>query len=78
MPVILETTAGTGQLIAAAIIGFAIIIALITKFKLHPFLSLTIGALTVGAIAQLSLTEMLESYSTGVGSTVASVGVLIA
>ncbi|MDU5026563.1 MAG: gluconate permease, partial [Cutibacterium avidum] len=43
MPVILETTAGTGQLIAAAIIGFAIIIALITKFKLHPFLSLTIG-----------------------------------
>ena len=78
MPVILETTAGTGQLIAAAIIGFAIVIALITKFKLHPFLSLTIGALTVGAIAQLSLTEMLESYSTGVGSTVASVGVLIA
>lgn len=78
MPVILETTAGTGQLIAAAIIGFAIIIALITKFKLHPFLSLTIGALTVGAIAQLSLTDMLESYSTGVGSTVASVGVLIA
>lgn len=78
MPVILETTAGAGQLIAAAIIGFAIIIALITKFKLHPFLSLTIGALAVGAIAQLSLTEMLESYSTGVGSTVASVGVLIA
>lgn len=78
MPVILETTAGTGQLIAAAIIGFAIIIALITKFKLHPFLSLTIGALAVGAIAQLSLEEILESYSTGVGSTVASVGVLIA
>lgn len=78
MPVILETTAGTGQLIAAAIIGFALIITLITKFELHPFLSLTIGALTVGAIAQLSLTEMLESYSTGVGSTVASVGVLIA
>ena len=78
MPVILETTAGAGQLIAAAIIGFALIITLITKFELHPFLSLTIGALTVGAIAQLSLTEMLESYSTGVGSTVASVGVLIA
>ena len=78
MPVILETTAGAGQLIAAAIIGFALIITLITKFELHPFLSLTIGALTVGAIAQLSLTEMLESYSTGVGSTVATVGALIA
>ena len=51
---------------------------LITRFKLHPFLSLTIGALTVGAIAGMGMEGMLASYSTGVGSTVASVGVLIA
>ena len=51
---------------------------LITRFKLHPFLSLTIGALAVGAIAGMGMEAMLASYSTGVGSTVASVGVLIA
>ena len=78
MPVILETAASTGQLIMATLIGFATIVALITKFKLHPFLSLTIGSLVVGAIAKLSLSEILASYSKGVGSTVASVGVLIA
>ena len=78
MPVILETAASTGQLIMVTLIGFATIVALITKFKLHPFLSLTIGSLVVGAIAKLSLSEILASYSKGVGSTVASVGVLIA
>ena len=78
MHVIFETTASTGQLSVAAIIGFATIVTLITKFKLHPFLSLTIGSLVVGAIADLSLSEMVAAYSKGVGSTVASVGVLIA
>ena len=54
MPVILETAASTGQLIMATLIGFATIVALITKFKLHPFLALAIGSLVVGAIAKLS------------------------
>ena len=78
MPAILETAASTGQLIVAAIIGFATIVTLITAFKLHPFLSLTIGSFIVGAIAKMSLSEMLAAYSNGVGSTVASVDVLIA
>ena len=78
MPAILETAASTGQLIVAAIIGFATIVTLITAFKLHPFLSLTIGSFIVGAIAKMSLSEMLAAYSNGVGSTVASVGALIA
>ena len=78
MPAILETAASTGPLIVAAIIGFATIVTLITAFKLHPFLSLTIGSFIVGAIAKMSLSEMLAAYSNGVGSTVASVGVLIA
>ncbi|MCP2378638.1 gluconate permease [Cutibacterium modestum 31N] len=78
MHVIFETTASTGQLSVVAIIEFATIVTLITKFKLHPFLSLTIGSLVVGAIADLSLSEMVAAYSKGVGSTVASVGVLIA
>lgn len=78
MPAILETAASTGPLIVAAIIGFATIVTLITAFKLHPFLSLTIGSFIVGAIAKMSLSEMLAAYSNGVGSTVASVGALIA
>jgi GntP family gluconate:H+ symporter len=69
---------GTGQLIIAALIGIAVIVVLITRFKVHPFLSLTIGALIVGAIAGMPLAGAVTSFSTGVGTTVASVGLLIA
>src|SRR6476469_1307073 len=69
---------GTGQLILAALIGIAVIIVLITRFKVHPFLGLTIGSLVVGAIAGMKMADALTSYSTGVGATVASVGILIA
>lgn len=71
-------TASAGQLVIAAIVGIGIIIVLITKFNLHPFLSLTIGSLLVGAIGGMNLAAMLTSYSNGVGATVSSVGVLIA
>jgi GntP family gluconate:H+ symporter len=66
------------RLIAAALIGIAVIIALITFLKLNPFLSLTIGSVLVGAIAGLGLDKTVTSFGNGVGSTVASVGTLIA
>jgi GntP family gluconate:H+ symporter len=65
-------------LIAAALIGIAVIVLLITRFKVHPFLSLTIGSLVVGAVATMPMADTVTSFSTGVGSTVASVGLLIA
>ena len=70
--------AGTGQLIAAALIGIAVIVLLITRFKVHPFLSLTIGSLVVGAVATMPMADTVTSFSNGVGSPVAGVGLLIA
>ncbi|MDQ2836288.1 MAG: GntP family permease [Actinomycetota bacterium] len=66
------------RLITAALVGIAVIIALITFLKLNPFLSLTIGSVLVGAIAGLGLDKTVTSFGNGVGSTVASVGTLIA
>jgi GntP family gluconate:H+ symporter len=77
-PAPIVPAAGTGQLIAAALIGIAVIVLLITRFKIHPFLSLTIGSLIVGAIATMPMADVVTSFSTGVGSTVAGVGLLIA
>lgn len=76
--IILDAAPPAWQLIVAALVGIAVLVVLITKFKLHPFLSLTIGALLVGAIGGMSFKAMLTSYTNGVGSTVAGVGVLIA
>jgi GntP family gluconate:H+ symporter len=72
------TSAGSSQLIFAALVGIALIVLLITQLKLHPFLSLTIGSIAVGALAGMQLKDTLVSFGAGVGSTVASVGTLIA
>jgi GntP family gluconate:H+ symporter len=77
-PAPIVPASGTGQLIAAALIGIAVIVLLITRFKVHPFLSLTIGSLVVGAVATMPMAATVKSFSDGVGATVAGVGLLIA
>ncbi|MCS0636079.1 GntP family permease [Streptomyces sp. LP05-1] len=72
------TSAGNAQLGIAVLAGIAVIVLLITKFKLHAFLALTIGSLALGAFAGAPLDKAIASFSAGLGSTVAGVGVLIA
>ncbi|WP_351223866.1 gluconate:H+ symporter [Streptomyces sp. NPDC002133] len=72
------TSAGNAQLGIAVLAGIAVIVVLITKFKLHAFLSLTIGSLALGAFAGAPLDKTIESFTKGLGTTVAGVGVLIA
>ncbi|MEU7027508.1 gluconate:H+ symporter [Streptomyces sp. NPDC046275] len=72
------TSAGNAQLGIAVLAGIAVIVLLITKFKLHAFLALTIGSLALGAFAGAPLADAIKSFTTGLGSTVAGVGVLIA
>ncbi|OBG81950.1 gluconate transporter [Mycobacterium sp. NS-7484] len=75
---IIEPVAGGAQLILAALAGIALIVVLITIAKLHPFLALIFGALTVGLVAGEAIGDVLDSFSSGFGSTAASVGILIA
>ncbi|WP_055603655.1 GntT/GntP/DsdX family permease [Streptomyces aureus] len=72
------TSAGNAQLGIAVLAGIAVIVVLITKFKLHAFLALTIGSLALGAFAGAPLADTVKSFTTGLGNTVAGVGVLIA
>jgi gluconate:H+ symporter, GntP family len=72
------------QLILAALAGIALIVVLITVAKLHPFVALIFGALTVGVLAGQNVLPdadglgVLTSFGTGFGSTAAGVGILIA
>ncbi|MGC5364991.1 GntP family permease [Streptomyces sp. DT24] len=72
------TSAGNAQLGIAVLAGIAVIVLLITVFKLHAFLALTIGSLALGAFAGAPLGKAMTSFTDGLGSTVAGVGVLIA
>ena len=52
------TSAGHAQLGIAVLAGIAVIVLLITKFKLHAFLALTIGSLALGAVAGAPLDKV--------------------
>jgi gluconate:H+ symporter, GntP family len=75
-----EPVAAGWQLIVAALAGIALIVVLITIAKLHPFLALIFGAITVGIVAQgwTNLADVFDSFADGFGTTAAGVGILIA
>ncbi|HEY5853914.1 MAG TPA: gluconate:H+ symporter [Aldersonia sp.] len=77
-PELPQPVAGGWQLIVAALAGIAVIVVLIVGTKLHPFLALIFGGLTVGIVAGENINTVLKSFATGFGSTAAGVGILIA
>ncbi|MGA5302701.1 GntP family permease [Nucisporomicrobium flavum] len=72
------TSAGTGQLVLAAVLGIAAVILLIAWAKWHPFLALVVGAAVLGIVAGVAPADTVTSFTKGVGSTAGSVGLLIA
>ena len=75
---VVEPVASGWQLIIAALAAIALIVVLITVAKLHPFLALIGGGLTVGIVAGVNVNDVLLSFTTGFGTTAAGVGILIA
>ncbi|WP_285106220.1 gluconate:H+ symporter [Promicromonospora sp. MEB111] len=71
-------TASTPQLVLAALIGIVVIVGLIVWLKMHPFLALVLGSGVLAIVAGVGLTDTFTSFTAGLGSTVAGVGVLIA
>src|SRR3982751_1432429 len=72
------TDAGNGQHILAAVLGIAAVILLIAWAKWHPFLALIVGSAVLGLVAALGPGKTVTSFTTGLGTTVGSVGLLIA
>jgi GntP family gluconate:H+ symporter len=68
----------SGRLIPAALIGIALLVLLITRFRVHPFLGLTISSLIVAVIAGMPMEASIASFAKGFGDTAAGVGTLIA
>jgi GntP family gluconate:H+ symporter len=73
-----DHTSSSPLLIAAALIGIAVVVVLITVLKVHPFLALILGSAVLGVIAGVGVKDIVTSFTAGVGSTVGSVGLLIA
>lgn len=67
----------TTPLILAAIGGIAAIVVLIVWLKVHPFLSLMAGAGIMAIAAGVPYPDLFKSFTAGLGSTIAGVGLLI-
>ncbi|SDF35163.1 gluconate:H+ symporter, GntP family [Blastococcus fimeti] len=73
-----EVDSSDTQLVIAAVVGIAAVVVLITWLKVHPFLALILGAAVLGTVGGLAAEDTVTSFQGGVGSTVGSVGLLIA
>ena len=65
------------RLVIAAIIGIALLLALIIKFKLHPVLSMMVSALAIGIGAGMPLDLVADTVTKGVGTTLQNIALLI-
>ena len=59
----------TTRLVIAAIIGLALLLVLIIKFKVHAMLSILIGAIAIGLIAGMPFEEIVTAVDDGIGNT---------
>jgi GntP family gluconate:H+ symporter len=66
------------QLLVVAALGIALIVVLIAKFKLHPFLALVLGSAFVGLASGVELAKIISNFEDGVGGVLKEVGLLIA
>jgi gluconate:H+ symporter, GntP family len=73
-----DHTSSSPLLLIAAVLGIATVVVLITWLKVHPFLALIGGSAVLGVVAGVGANDIVTSFTAGVGSTVGSVGVLIA
>ena len=56
------------QLVVVAAIGIALIVVLIVKLKLHPFLALVLGSAFVGLASGVDFGKVITNFETAWGT----------
>jgi Gnt-I system low-affinity gluconate transporter len=65
------------QLLGAALAGIALLLFLIIRVKLHAFVALLLASLVIGVSAGMPLGGVLDSITTGMGSTLGAIAVIV-
>lgn len=66
------------QVIAGLILGVAVLILCTVKFKIHPFFALIATTVTFAVVSGMNMHDMLEAFTSGMGSTMSDIGLVIA
>lgn len=73
----MEAVASPGRLIAAALIGLAILLVLIICVKVQAIIAILISAVAIGLMAGMPYTAIIESVGTGMGNTLKGIALLV-
>lgn len=73
----MQTTVSGSQMILGLGIGVFLLIFLVLKTKIHAFLALIISASVTGLIGGMAPTDVAKSITSGFGSTLGSIGIVI-
>ncbi len=65
------------RLILAAVIGLIILLVLIIKCKVQAMISILVGAISIGLIAGMPLTDIVASVNEGIGNTLKGIALLV-
>lgn len=68
---------GHFSLILAFLVSISVVLALVIKCKLHPFLSLFIGCLLMGVCSGLDPIAIIKTSCKGFGDTMGDIGIII-
>lgn len=70
-------TASPERLIIGAALGFAVLLFLIIKVKIQPFIAIMLSALIIGLVAGMPFSMITDTLAEGVGTTLQTIAILI-
>jgi GntP family gluconate:H+ symporter len=64
--------------IAGLVLGVLVLVLCTVKFKIHPFFALIATTVTFAVVSGMNLSEMMDAFTSGMGGTMADIGLVIA
>ena len=65
------------RLVIAAVVGLILLLVLIIKFKVQAMVSILVGAITIGLVAGMPLSAIIDSVNQGIGNTLKGIALLV-
>ena len=65
------------RLVVAAIVGLAILLVLIIKFKIQAMIAILVGALAIGLISGMPADTIITAVNDGIGNTLKGIALLV-
>lgn len=72
-----DFVASPERLITGALLGFAVLLFLIIKVKVQPFIAIMSSALIIGLVAGMPFDMIADTLAEGVGTTLQTIAILI-